>query len=225
MYTRTLAQLRTSLLIRGSWERSADITPAVCLEVLNDAIEETFNIIQACDDDYYVRLGASFALVIGTDTYALPTDFYNLRKVEIQVDSTRWQKLLPVPLDGNQRITQFGLTGKRYRYRLSNLGLTFYPIPASTDNVRIYYIPLAPQLAVDSDVVVFDRPVEQKLVLLIAYRDCLQRQDLDTSATDGKIAQLSQQLRAAADSHDDGEPFYLSRSGPYGGDGDDGGVY
>ena len=29
MYTRTLAQLRTSFLIRGSYENSADITPAV----------------------------------------------------------------------------------------------------------------------------------------------------------------------------------------------------
>ena len=147
MYTRTLAQLRTSLLVRGSYEGSADITSSVCLEVLNDAIEETFDIIQSCDDDFYVRLSAAFALVAGTDTYALPSDFYNLRKVEIQDSATRWIKLSPMPLDGNQSVTQWGLSGKRYRYRLSNLGLTFYPMPASADNVRVYYMPLAPQLA------------------------------------------------------------------------------
>ena len=224
-YTRTLAQLRTSLLVRGSWERSADITPAVALEVLNDAIEETYEIIISCRDDYYVKIGTPFALVAGTDTYSLPTDFYNLRKVEIQVESTRWQKLLPVPIDGNQRITQFGMTGKRYRYRISTAGLTLAPVPASTDMVRVYYVPLAPQLAVDSDIIAFDRPVEAKLVLFIAMRDCYQRQDLDTQVIDQKIAQLTQQCRTAADSHDDGEPFYLSRSGPYSGDADDGDVY
>lgn len=221
MYTRTLAQLRTSLLVRGGYESSADITPAVALEYLNDALAETYQPATGSDDDFYVRIGTPFALVAGTDTYPNPSDFFRLRKVEIQIDSTRWQKLLPVPLDGNQRVTQWGLTGKRYRYRLSNLGLTFSPVPSSADTIRIYYNPLVPQLAVDSDLVVFDTPVEQKLVLHIALRDCYQRQDLDTASIDGKIADMRKQLRTAADIHDDGEPFYLSRSGPYS-DGEDG---
>lgn len=222
-YTRTLAQLRQSLLVRGSYEKSADITPAVSLEVLNDALEEAYNIIQACDDAYYVQIGTPFSLVAGTDTYSLPSDFYNLRKVEILISTDRWQKLLPVPLDGNQRVTQWGLTGKRYRYRISKQGITLSPTPrVSGDSVRVYYIPLAPQLVVDTDQVTFDRPVEQKLVLQIALRDCYQRQDLDTQLIDQKIAQLSAQLRTAADSHDDGEPFYLSRGGPYSAGLDDG---
>lgn len=215
MYTRTLAQLRTSLLVRGGYEGSADITPAVALEYLNDALAETYQPATASDDDYYVRIGTPFSLVAGTDTYPNPSDFFRLRKVEIQIDATRWQKLLPVPLDGNQRIAQWGLSGKRYRYRLSNLGLTFYPMPASTATIRIYYNPLVPQLAVDSDVIVFDTPIEQKLVLKLALRDCYERQDLDISSISGEIAELRKLLRTAADIHDDGEPFYLSRSGPY----------
>lgn len=214
-YTRTLAQLRTSVQVRGNYEGSADITPAVLLEIINDALEETYTPVNASDDDYYVKLGTAFSLVVGTDTYAVPTDFYKLRKVEILVSTGRWARLLPVPIDGNQRISQWGLPGKRYRYRLSKAGLTLYPVPASTDSVRLYYTPLAPQLAADGDTVTFDFPIEQKLVLHIALRDCYQRQDLDTSTIDGKIAQYRDQLRTAADSHDDGEPFYLSRGGAY----------
>lgn len=213
-FTRTLAQLRQSLLVRGSFENSSDITPAVALEVLNDALEETYQICQACDDDYYIVIGVPFALVAGQDTYALPSDFYELRKVEIALDSTRWQKLLPVPIDGaNLRTTQ-GLYHKRYRYRISTSGLTIVPVPASVDTVRIYYKPLAPQLAVDSDSVTFDRPVEQKLVLLVALRDCYERSELPTASIDQKIERLKVDMRTAADSHDDGEPFFLSARGP-----------
>ncbi len=214
MYTRTLAQLRTSLLIRGSYENSADITAAVALEILNDAIEETYGICIASGDDYYVRLGSQFATVAGQASYALPTDFYELRKVEIQRDSVRWARLRPIALDAaDMRATPVGYH-RKYRYRLSTAGLTLDPVPQSVDQLRIYYVPLAPQLAIDSDQVTFDRPVEQKLVLHIALRDCYQRQDLATDAIDMKIAQLSKQLRTAADTHDDGEPFYLNARGP-----------
>jgi hypothetical protein len=85
------------------------------------------------------------------------------------------------------------------------------PVPSSaTQTLRAFYIPAAPQLALDTDTVQFDTPVEQKLVLHIALRDCYQRQDLPTQEIEAKILQLASQLRTAAD-HDAGEPFYLGR--------------
>lgn len=218
-YQKTLAQLRESVLIRCSCENSIDLTPTVVDEVVNDAIIESYDIIVACRDDYYVKISPSFQLVMGQATYPLPvTDFYDLRKVEIAMDAaqTRWQRLLPTPLDGENRVTQFGLVQKRYRYRLSNQGLTFSPMPMSpsVDWIRIYYLPLAPQLVNDADTITFDRPAEQKLVLHVALRDVYQRQDLPLEEIEAKIAQLSKQLRTVSDSHDDGEPFVLSRRGP-----------
>lgn len=209
-YTRTLAQLRTAFLQLGGFESSIDITEAVSLQYLNDALEETYGLVVACGDDFHVKLGTSFPLVVGTDTYAWPTDFYNLRKVEIQRGTNDWQKLLPVSIDGANRVNATSVRGLRYRYRPTIAGLVISPVPTSTESIRIYYLPLATQLAADSDVVTFDRPVEQKLVIHIALRDALLRSDLDTSAMEAKIASLSKQLRTAADSHDIGEPFYLN---------------
>jgi hypothetical protein len=215
-YTRTLAQLQTSFAIRGNYEFSTDITPAVQVELLNDALLETYDIVIACGDDFYVKIGSPYiVLQPNVDTYALPSDFYQLRKFEIAMDSTllKWRVLRPVPVDGANRVSQWGLTGKRYRYRISNAGVTFAPLPQSPDTVRLYYCPLAPQLANPTDTITFDRPVEQKLVLMIALRDALDRQDLPTMEMQAKIDALAVKLRAAADSHDDGEPFYLSRRG------------
>lgn len=218
-YTRTLLQLRTSLLIRGQYENSADITPAVANELINDALEEAYNLIIERWDDFYTVVSPTFATVAGTAAYALPAEFYKLRKVEIltsgvATDSTaRWERLYPVSIDDTHRKRM--LHGKRYKYWQAQTNITLVPTPQAVETLRLYYIPLAPQLTLDTDTVQFDVPVEQKLVLHIALRDAYQRQDLPTGEIEAKIAQLVSQLRTASD-HDAGEPFYLgSRTDDY----------
>ncbi len=214
MYTRTLAQLRTSFSIRGQYENSGDITPAVANELINDALEESYNLIVERWDDYYTIIAPTFVTVSGTAAYALPSDFYKLRKVEILISGVatdpqaRWERLYPISVDDTHR--KHHLIAKRYKYRISLAALTLVPVPQAVETLRVAYIPAAPQLVLDSDTVAFDTPVEQKLVLHIALRDAYQRQDLPTADIDQKIAQLAGQLRTAAD-HDAGEPFYLGR--------------
>jgi hypothetical protein len=212
-YTRTRAQLVSSLLVRGQYENSTDITPAVAGELINDAIEESYNEIVKRWDDYYIKLGATFTTVSGTDTYALASDFYKFRKLEILMSgvatdpAARWQRLYPVSVDDTHRHRIVG--HKRYRYRLANGAVILVPVPATTvETLRIFYIPLAPQLISDSDPITFDTPIEQKLVLMNALRDCLDREDRDTSQIERKIGALYEQLRSSSD-HDAGEPFYL----------------
>lgn len=211
-YSRTLLQLRTAFLQLGGFENSLDITPAVANQYILDALEESYGLIVACADDFYVIVGAPFALVAGTGTYALPSDFYDLRRVEIQ-RGTDWWKMLPASIDEGTRARSSNVRGTRYRYRVSSSGFIVTPTPTTTESVRLHYLPLAPQPAADTDSVTFDRPVEQKLVLHIALRDVMLRSDLDTTAMENKIALLSKQLRDASDSHDLGAPFYLSDHG------------
>jgi len=213
-YVRTLLQLRTSFLVRGGYERSGDITPAVANELLNDALEESYNIIVERWDDYYTIVSPTFVTVAGTAAYVLPADFYKLRKVEILISGVatdpqaRWGRLYPIAVDDTHR--EYILTAKRYKYRLSLAQVTLVPVPQAVETLRVFYIPQAPQLTNDTDVVTFDTPVEQKLVLHIALRDAYQRQDLPTQEIEAKILQLAGQLRTAGD-HDAGEPFYLGR--------------
>lgn len=213
-YTKTLAQLRTSLQIRGQYENSSDITPTVANELLNDAIEESYNIIVERWDDYYTVVAPTFVTVVGTESYSLPADFYKFRKLEIlysgnATDSTaRWKRLFPVSIDDQHRRTI--VCDKAYRYRIANALVYLEPIPQAVETLRVFYIPTAPQLVNDSDTISFDTPVEQKLILHIALRDVYQRQDLPTMEIEAKIDKLVAQLRTASD-HDAGEPFYLGR--------------
>ena len=132
-YTRTLAQLRTSLLVRGQYERSSDITPSVVLEVLNDALIETYDVFVQRWADYYTQVGSPvITLVSGTAAYAVPGDFYKLRKVEILYSGLAtdpnacWKTLYPLDLSGANRRAAANLVGKNYRYRLQG-GAT--PLP------------------------------------------------------------------------------------------------
>lgn len=211
-YTRTLAQLRQSFLVRGQYENSGDITPSVANELLNDALVESQNLIVQRWDDYYTVVSTSWVTVAGTQSYALPSDFYKLRKVEVLFSGQAtdpnacWQRVYPVSVDDTHR--RHILIAKRYKYRAALGQLLLYPCPEVVETVRVYYIALPPQLVLDTDTVEFDTPIEQKLVLHIALRDAYQRQDLPTQEIEAKIAQLVSQVRTNSD-HDAGEPFYL----------------
>lgn len=215
-YSRTLAQLRQSFLVRGQYENSADITPAVANELINDALIEAYNLIVQRWDDYYTQVGTPFVTVAGTDTYALASDFEKLRKVEVLVSglatdpNARWAPIYPVSIDDTHR--HRSTSPRCGRYRLAAVAgaasLVLVPPPTSVSTIRVFYIPHAVQLTADSDVVVFDTPHEQKLVLHIALRDAYQRQDLPTMEIEAKIQMLASQVRSASD-HDAGEPFYL----------------
>lgn len=212
-YTRSLAQLRQSLLVLGQYENSADITASVANQYINDALEESYNIIVTRWDDYYTKASSAITVDPGVSDYALPDDFYKLRKVEMLWSGSagdagaKWVRLFPVEVEDAHVLRN----DRHPKYRLAFGNVSLFPPTVSGKTIRVYYIPAAPQLDLDTDTIQFDTPIEQKLVITIALRDCYQRQDLSTAELEAKIQQLASQLRTAGD-HDAGEPMYLSRS-------------
>jgi hypothetical protein len=215
-YTRTLAQLRTAVQTVGSWEGSLDITPAVLLQAINYGLLRGYDAMVQRWEDYYT-LNPTFAIVAGTDTYALATiapNFYKLRHLDVSADGQRFIRCYPHDLDAAamwSAVSQGDV--RRVRYRVQGASLVFAPVPGAGTG-KIYYIPLAPQLAADGDVVTFDVPAEEMLVVHLAARDMLVRSDLDTSGIEKLIGEDLLGLRTAADARDAGEPFYLNPRGP-----------
>lgn len=223
-YTRTFAQLSLAVQQLGQWENSGDITPAVLLQAINYGLLEGYDLMVQKWADYYT-LDTTFALVSGTAAYALTTvagtTFSKLRHLDWTRDSvvtanSKFVRMLPHDIDGAHAYSGANATsGRPPRYRVQGANLVFAPVP-SGGNVRIYYIPLAPQFTSIADVtpVTFDAPIEERLVVQLAEREILERNDLPTGDCDGKIVKLTAQLRSAADSRDAGNPFYLSPYGP-----------
>jgi hypothetical protein len=214
--TKTLAQLRTALLVRAGMNStgvSVDLTSAVLDGIINDALYEGWDIITNKWLDYYTKASTT-AVVAGTDAYQVPSDFYKLRTLWIQ-DGTRWLRMHPIDLDAAHEYTGLGAGGRSsYRYRLMSRDIVIAPVPSSAETIKLYYIAIQPELTSDSDSVTFDVPIELKFILAIAWRDILDRQNLDPSPALAKMQSYESKLRTAADSRDAGEPFYLNPRGP-----------
>jgi hypothetical protein len=92
--------------------------------------------------------------------------------------------------------------------------LVIVPVPTVTNTIKLFYIGIPTELTADGDTVTFDVPIELKYCLAIAWRDVLDRQNLDPSPALAKMTAYEAKLRTAADSRDAGEPFYLNPHGP-----------
>ena len=228
--TRTLLQLRTAVVTRGQYEHSNDINPvgdpSLLNDFINEAIAEIYDLIVQKWADYYT-VSSTTSIVSGTDSYALPTDFYKLRKVEILMSGSngdpnaRWRRLRPHDLEARHLYSQYGLIAKGYRYRLQAGNIVLVPVPASAETIRMFYIPFSTRLSADGDT--FDGINNyEELVIHTALLRCKRREELPTDDIEREIARLTARIRTAADGRDAAEPFYLSPGGPMGDD-DEGG--
>lgn len=217
-YTRTFAQLSLAVQQLGGWEGSTDITPQVLLQAINYGLIEGYRAMVNAWKDYYT-LQADFAIVAGTDTYALATiapNFFELRHLDVSADGERFRPCPPHDLAAAHRWSSVpATTVQRLRYRMQGANLVFSAKPPAATG-RIYYIPLAPQFAstTDATVLTLDVPSEELVIVAYAYREALFRSELDPSPGDKKIAEAKAGLRTDAGNRDAGEPYYLDPAGP-----------
>lgn len=208
--SKTLAQLRTSLLRRAGFDTattSVDLTSSVLNELINDAIYEAWDVIVAKWEDYFTT-STTISVVAGTATYAFPTLFYKLRLLE---HADNEERLLPTSLDDKRRYA--GSSGRPRRYIPMDRQIRLYPTPSSNETITIWYVPIKAEMTSDSDSITFDTPIELKYVLATAWRDILDRQNLDPSPAIAKMQAYEAKLRSAS-GLDATEPFYLSPRGP-----------
>lgn len=211
-YTRSFSALSVAVQQLGSWELSDDVTPSVLLQAINYALLEGYDMMVQRWADYYT-LDTTFAIVAGTDLYALaalaPT-FYKLRHLDVSSDGVRFYRARPYDIDTQHQYT--GATGNTMhsvRYRLQGANLVLAPNHVGGTG-KLWYIPLPPQFTDPNDatLVTFDVPTEERLVVNLAMRDILVRSDLATSSVDGMIGRLGEMLKTAGE-RDAGEPFSL----------------
>lgn len=221
--TKTLLQLRALVKTAAGMNTSGtsvDLTSDVLNGIINDAVYEGWDVIVGKWADYYTG-GTVIAVTAGSDTYALPSDFYKLRAVWI-LDGARYLKLRPADLDAAHLYTgqSVGSHGS-YRYRLTNRNLVLMPAPSSAESLRVFYVPIKAEMTADADTLRLEVPIELKYIVAIAWRDVLDRQNLDPSPAIAKMQAYEAKLRTAGDSLDASEPFYLDARGPGGDDADD----
>lgn len=154
----TLASIRTQAQQRSDMVNSTFISTTEWNSYISNSYKELYDIlVGAYSGDYYVATAFTFASDGTNDSFALPTDFYKLLGLDLQLGSTgdSWVTIRPFNFADRNRYAVpnfqsfYGITNLRYRLRGSSLWLT--PIPSGGQTFRVWYIPEPASLVNDTD--------------------------------------------------------------------------
>lgn len=211
MKTKTLKNIRDSVITEGQYERSQDLNPPGDPSLLNDYVNKALirgrELVSQTWQDYYT-ISTTFTTASGVSSYALPSDFAKFRLLEATINGKQ-VRLYPHDLMDAHRYSSSLAASGEYRYRLQAGSIVFVPAVATATPMTLYYEPHCPELVNDTDTVAILVDAEFELYVLLALAKCRKREDLDTSQLEADIAECVKRLVNAADSRDESEPFYL----------------
>lgn len=208
----TLAQLRTQARDRADMTNSLFITDSELNNYLNASIAELHDLMLACYDSDYYLLSDSFSTVNGTENYALPTDFYKLRGVDVSDGGDEYISLRPFNFNernSKNEISSYAVSGGYFRYRLAGSNLMLNPVPTGTYNIRIWYAPLATKLVADGDTL-DDLNQFSEYVIVDAAIKMMQKEESDVSVLMAQKGDIRKRIENMAQNRDAGQPESVS---------------
>lgn len=154
--SKTLLQLRTTTRMYLDEVSAADWSDAQIDEQINYKYLEVYTAVIDTFEDYY-RTKSTTNLIANQQEYALPSDFYKMRRLEAQyVDGADFYKVTRFEFDQvltrSVQSSQIGSTSKP-NYYLSGTFLGLLPIPTQsiTNGLVMWYIKQVPELSSNTD--------------------------------------------------------------------------
>ena len=144
MDTVTVSGLIADVRAKTDTVNDNNIVDADIILFLNHGYKKLYNEIVTAYQAHFDKEGTPFNLVSGTYLYTLPTDFLILKSVDLIRNNERFT-LKPCSIqERNQwerRIAAFDRRFAPYRYFLQGNSIRFVPVPDSTEQILLTYIP------------------------------------------------------------------------------------
>ena len=207
----TLSQLRTESRERADMEHSTFVSDSELNSYINNSISELHDLlIQAYDGDYYIE-EATFTTTASTSSYSLSSiitagDFYKLRGIDAKIIDNSWKTLNPFNFnDRNKYQNSEGCLGLYLlKYRLVGENLVFTPTPDADTEVKVWYVPIAQTLTLDTDSY-DDLNNFSEYVIVDAAIKMLQKEESDVSILVSQKKALYNRIEQAANNRDVGQ--------------------
>lgn len=214
--TETLTGLITRVRQRANMENSQFVTDTEITNHLNsNSLPFLYDLlVSAYGEDYYATItGGSvpdITTVVGTASYAIPSDFYKLLRVDrnvngIRIPMRRWRMTDKVLYDASISISWGSLIGMRIFYKLIANNIQFHPIPDVVTTIRLYYVPTCPVLVSLSDSFDGVNGWEEIAVLRTAAY-CLAKEESDTAFISQEMGEMVRRITDLASTRDEGNP-------------------
>jgi len=209
----TLEELKTQSRQLADMSDNEFISDSELTNYINFAISELHDMLVENYESEYFLSTESGTTVSGTAEYALPTNFYKLRGVDIKLNGTDWFSINAFNFNERNRYEEFGswsLQGiSNVRYRVMGSNIRFSPVPDNALSYKIWYIPVATKLVSDSDTL-DDINQFSDFVILTAAMKMLIKEESDVSVLQAERNRIEQKIRQASENRDAGQPASIS---------------
>jgi uncharacterized protein YdcH (DUF465 family) len=204
--TITLAQLRTQARQRSDMESSQFVSDSELNSYINNSVSELYDILSdAYGSEYFVTSTAELPIIAGTGSYALPSDFYQLKGVDIKLQNQDYINIKRFNFNERNKYSNFNIwevsSLTNVRYRIVGNNLVFSPTPDQAAYYRIWYTPLPTVLSADGDTL-NDFNAYSEYVIVDAAIKMLQKEESDVSVLFAQKQALEKRIREKAQSRD-----------------------
>ena len=211
--TITLAELRVQSRQRADMENSNFVQDSELTSYINNSIAELHDILaEAYASDYYVTT-YEFDVTQGQDSYALPSDFYILKGVDLRIDNQDFISVSPFNFNERNRYSELGvwdLAGvTNVRYRMIGDNIVFNPVPDRNVRIKLWYVPVATKLVADGDEL-NDLNAFSEYVVVDAAIKMMQKEESDVSVLMAQKQGLLKRITDRSKIRDAGKPKSIS---------------
>ena len=203
--TATLLSLRDRVRRRVDLVNSNFVTDAELTEFINSSAAELYDVlIGHYGQDYYLS-NDTISLVAGTDTYALPIDFYQLVGLDVLYSG---DSISILPFQWHERNRYYNLDGSipNLKYRIQGSNLKFMPMPKTAATVTVWYHPAITDLALDTDTFDGVNGWEEYIVIDASIK-CRIKEEADTRELQSAKSEIMKRIENMASNRDSSEPM------------------
>jgi hypothetical protein len=205
MKTVSVRELRERIRRRTDQENSAFIDDEELLEYINSAYAEYYGLLTTVYEDYNVST-SDFTTIADANLYNLPSNFFKLLGVDYNADSDKPIELEPFAFSERNRQGRT-VVDDSYRtnvkYKILGDAISFVPTPDAGKKIRLWYVPSAPKLLQDTQLIDGINGYEEMIICEVAMK-IMNKQEQDAGPFVAAKQAVMKRIREEAPNRDAG---------------------
>lgn len=178
-------------------ENSSFLSDAQWLDFVNSSYTWLYDRLVSSGLAYFEST-QSISGVASQVNYALPADHYATVRVDYQLDSSHWERLVPIPVQ-EVPLVDIGGGNRATHWRLAGTNLQLYPAPSGSDTYRHVYVPAATVFVLTTETVDGVSGFEDLLAIDAAIKALIKEESSTTELRERRLEELARidEMRSA----------------------------
>ena len=205
MPTYLVSDLITGTRQKADMQNSAFVTDSEILGYLNSGWQKLYGLIVQRFENYYIDQ-TTIALMTNTSEYPLPSDFFKMLGIDLNVGSGVYT-LRPWSFNERNKASQSAIDSPS-RYIIVGNKVKFVPTPSNNHTATVYYVPMPTALTLLGSIEL--PPYGEEYLTSKAGVDCKQKEESDPSVLMAQEQEAERFLLEVLANRDNGLPMRMT---------------